>query len=522
VTGAEAVLRALAAAGVEVCFANPGTSEIHLVAALDSVSELRPVLALFEGVATGAADGYARMAGKPALALLHLGPGLANGVANLHNARRARVPLVLLVGDHPDEHRRRDPPLESDIAALAGTFSGWVRRAQRAEDAGRDAAAAVAAAAAAPGRVATLILPADVSWSEGGRDASAPAPTPAGFAAVAESAVEAAARRLREGTGAALLLGGGALRAPGLHAARRIAGASGARLLSETFPARLERGAGLPRTEPLAYFPLMAAGQLDGLRALVLAGAASPVSFFAYPGLPGSPLPEGCEVVSLASPEEDAEAALEALADRLDPGGWAGAPSTAGGGGRPQRPSGELTLVSAAQAVAALLPEGAIVSHESGTGSIAMFSETALSPPHDWLALTGGAIGQGLPVALGAAVACPGRPVLALQADGASLYTIQSLWTMAREGLDVTVVLLSNRSYALLLGELRRLGGQAGPRSRRLLDLGAPELDFCAIARGMGVPGTRVASADQLCGELERAFAEPGPHLVEVPLPSLF
>ena len=522
--GAEAVIRSLVASGTTVCLANPGTSEIHLVSALGRVPGIRPVLGLYEGVVTGAADGFARMSGRPAAALLHLGPGLANGLANLHNARRAEVPVVVLVGDHPDAHRSLDPPLESDIAALAGTVSAWVRRVAGAEHAWSDTAAAVAASLEPPGRVATLILPADVSWSEAGSKPPpatvAPGPGPR---RVPRAAVEEVASRLRAGAPSALLVGGRGLSAGGLRAAARVTGEVGCRLLSEAFPRRLERGGDLPRTEPIAYVPEMAAAQLDGLRLLVLAGARVPVSFFAYPGLPGSPLPDGCEIVTLADPGDDVVTALELLAEAVGARSRDGHAAPAPGRDGPVPPRGPLTLETAAQAVGALLPEGAIVTNEANTAGMLMFGETANAPHHDWLTLTGGAIGLGLPLATGAALACPDRPVVALQADGSALYTIQALWTMAREGLDVTVVLLSNRRYSILVAELGRLGADAASSGAlALLDLDRPDLDFVALARGLGVAGARAVTAESLSTELGRALHEPGPHLIEVPIPPLF
>lgn len=523
--GAESVLRSLAGSGIRVCFANPGTTELTLVRALDAVSEIRPVLCVFEGVATGAADGYARMAEHPAAALLHLGPGLANGLANLHNARRAQTPLVVLVGDHPGQHRVLDPPLESDIQALAGSASGWVRAAVRAEDVGADADAAVVAALGPPGRVATLVLPADVLWSEAPSPVPSPRPhTSLRATPVPEARVTEAATLLRRHQPAALLLGGSALKEPGLNAGARVASACRARFLSETFTARLERGGGLPRTEPVAYGLEMAQGQLEGLSLLVCAGARPPVAFFAQPGKPGSPLPPDCLVHSLAGPGEDAVDALERLADLVatSPGtSPSGVPAP--GGSRPPRPAGPLTAVSAAEAVGALLPEGAIVVDEAVTNRVFMFSATAGAPRHDWLGLTGGAIGQGLPLAVGAAVAAPGRPVVTLEADGSALYTLQALWTMARESLDITVVVLSNRRYAILVAEISRLGGDAlGPRGRSLLDLDRPAIDFASLARGLGVPAFTATTADDLCVQLERSLAEPGPHLIEAGVPPLF
>lgn len=516
--GAQALIRTLVGAGVDTCFTNPGTSEMHFVAALDDVPEMRAVLALFEGVATGAADGYGRMAERPAATLLHLGPGLGNGVANLHNARRARTPVVNVVGDHATYHKQHDAPLESDIEALARNVSGWIRASRSPRDVAADAAEAVAAATGPPGAVATLLLPADVSWLEAGDPAP---PRPARPAAtVADDVVEVVAKALRSGEPAALLLGGRALREPGLVAAARAAGATGARLLAETFPARLERGAGLPPVERIAYLAEMATAQLDGLHHLVLVDCAPPVSFFAYPGRPSVLAPEGCEVHVLAGGADDATAALEHLADALGAGPEEAARQPAR---RPDRPTGTLDASTVADALGAVLPEGAIVSDEGNTSGLWVSPATAGAPRHDWLTLTGGSIGQGLPLATGAAIACPDRPVIALEADGSAMYTIQALWTQAREGLDVTTVLLNNRSYAILNLELSRVGAEPpGPRARALFDLSEPPLDFVALARSMGVEASRPETADDLVVALERALAEPGPHLVEVVLPPAF
>jgi acetolactate synthase I/II/III large subunit len=515
--GAEALVRSLVASGVDVVFANPGTSEMHFVATLDAVPEMRGVLALFEGAATGAADGYARMRETPAAVLLHLGPGLGNGLANLHNARRAHAPVVAIVGDHATHHKQYDAPLESDIDTVARSVSTWIRRSVRAEEAGADAAAAVAAAYGPPGRIATLILPADVSWSEGG-SASPPAErTPRAMVRVETLEATAAALRSQERT--ALLLGGTALRERGIQAACRVAQATGAEVLAETFPARAERGGGIPAVQRLAYLAEMAAGQLDGLRHLILVDTKSPVSFFAYPGKPSDLVPDGCEVTMLAGGGDDAVAALESLAVEVG----ADPHPTITDAARPQKPSGELSAESIARAIGALLPEGAIVSDEANTSGTFLPTFTAGAARHDWLSLTGGSIGQGLPVALGAAVACPDRPVLALEADGSALYTLQSLWTMAREQLDVTTVIFSNRRYAILRMELARVGATAsGARALEMLDISPPEIDFVALSRGFGVPATRPESADGFAADLERAFAEPGPHLIEAVVPSLF
>jgi acetolactate synthase I/II/III large subunit len=510
--GASALLRTFTGAGVDTCFMNPGTSEMHFVAALDEVPEMRGVLALFEGVATGAADGYARMAERPAAVLLHLGPGLGNGIANLHNARRAASPVVNVVGDHATYHKQHDAPLESDIDALASNVSGWVRRAMKTAELPADAAAAISAACGPPGQVATLILPADVSWSEGAEPAPAPAaPEPRPPDPQAVSSVAAA---VRSGRPVGFLVGGRACRAEALALAGAIAATHGAKLLSETFPARLQRGAGRVAPERLAYLGEMAVAQLEGLAHLVLVDAKSPVSFFAYPEKPSDLVPDGVQVHTLVGPGEDVRAALEALAAELGVDASA-EPATATS--RPSPPdSGPLTAEALGLAVGAFLPEDAIVADESNTSGLFISGATAGAPPHDWLTLTGGSIGIGLPLAVGAAVACPDRKVLALEADGSAMYTAQALWTMAREGLDVTTVVLSNRSYAILNMELQRVGATAGgPRARSMLDLHDPDLDFVALATSMGVPATRADTAAEFSDQLLRAVAAPGPNLVE-------
>lgn len=509
-TGAESVLRTLSAGGVQACFANPGTSEMHLVAALDRVPEVRPVLALFEGVASGAADGYGRMAGIPAATLLHLGPGLGNAFANLHNAYKARTPIVNVVGDHAVLHAPLGAPLASDVGAVARPVSDWYRSTRDARSAATDAAEAVATARSRGGQIATLVVPADAGWeASSGPSPALPVVPPA---PVPEGAVEAAARALRSGKPAALLLGGAATRGPALRAAARIAAATGARLIHDTFPSRLERGAGIPRAQPLPYLTEMATEALAGLGQLVVCGTQAPVAFFAYPGRPSRLADPGTAVDVLAGPREDVTGALEALADALG----ASAEAPVADAARPEPPSGALDAATIGAAVAALLPEGAIVVDESVTASAPIVQATAGAAPHDWLTLTGGAIGQGLPVATGAAVACPGRPVLSLEGDGSAMYTIQSLWTQARDSLDVTTVIFANRSYAILDFELSRVGAEArGPAAAELFGIGRPDLDFVALAQSMGVPGRRAEDAEAFTAALREALAEPGPRLIE-------
>jgi acetolactate synthase-1/2/3 large subunit len=521
-TGAGLLLGTLADAGVEACFANPGTSEMHLVAALDGEPRMRAVLTLFEGVATGAADGYARMTDRPAATLLHLGPGLADGLANLHNARRAGSPVVNVVGDHALGHKGFDAPLESDLDALAGVVSAHVHRSVSAAWLGRDTAAAVAAACGPPPRIATLIVPADVAWTvDPAAERGVPqAVSPVGRGMLEADGLEAAAKALWSDEPCTLLLGGTALRGPGLRAAQRIAEATGARLVAECFPARMQQGAGLPRVDRLAYPGDVAERQLAGTRHLVLVGARSPVTFFAYPGRRGDLVPEGCAVHPVSTLGAAGLTAAEALADLVAGGVEARPPVDVE---RPDPPTGALTARKAAEVVGALLPEGAIVVDESVTSGYALPGALAGAPPHDLLTLTGGSIGFGPPSATGAAVARPDRPVWNLQADGSALYSLQALWTQAREGLDVTTVVFDNGAYAILRAELAGVGATlaADSPARSLLDLGAPRLDFVALATGLGVPATRADTAEDLAAALRRAAVEPGPHLVAAQVPPL-
>jgi acetolactate synthase-1/2/3 large subunit len=512
--GAQALIRTLVGCGVDVCFANPGTSEMHFVAALDSVPEMRGVLGLFEGVVSGAADGYGRLTGRPAATLLHLGPGLANGLANLHNARRARTPVVNVVGDHATSHKQYDAPLESDIESLARPMSGWYRESVSADHVAADAIAAVTAAVGPPGRVATLVVPADVSWLDAGTPPQTLAVPNAQPSEVPQGIIDDVAKVMRSGEPVVLLLGGSAVRAAGLMAASRIANTAGAKLMCETFPALLERGAGLPPIERLGYLAEFTQMQLAGARHLVLVDTKAPVSFFAYPGKASYLVPDGCDVHVLADAGEDAVAALGALADVI--GAGAGA-ATLQPASRPDRPTGALTAETLAAALGALLPDGAIVSDEGNTSGLFAAGATAGAPRHDWLCLTGGAIGQGLPVATGAAIACPERPVVCLEADGSAMYTLQALWTQAREGLDVTTIVLNNGAYAILQLELSRVGAEPpGPRAQSMLDI--PGLDFVSLAEGTGVPASRAVTADELTAQLQRALSEPGPHLIEAML----
>ncbi|TVS17877.1 MAG: acetolactate synthase large subunit [Gammaproteobacteria bacterium] len=510
--GAESLVRTLVAAGVDVCFANPGTSEMHFVAALDDNPDMRCVLGLFEGVVTGAADGYARMAERPAATLLHLGPGLGNGLANLHNARRARSPMVNVVGEHATYHRQYDAPLTADVEGVARPMSHWVRTCRFAAEVARDGAEAVRAAMVPPGQIATLILPADTAWNPAPEGAAAPLPIPAP-APVQADAVAAAAAALRSGEPAMLLMNGAALRKDNLARAGRIAAATGARLYSDTFVARIERGAGIVPVARLPYFAEQVEETLAGVRHMILVGTRPPVSFFAYPGKPSDLVPPGCEVHSLLSAEGDFVGALDALAEAV--GARADGETAASQRPQPAR-DGALDPQSIAQAIGAWMPEGAIVVDEAATSGFGLPVATAGCPPHDWLGLTGGSIGQGLPAAVGAAVACPDRKVLSLEADGSGMYTVQALWTMAREQLDVTVVIFSNRKYAILQVEFMRVGAHnPGPKAMSMLDLSNPELNWVQIAQGMGIEASRASTVAEFNTQIESALRHRGPRLIE-------
>jgi acetolactate synthase-1/2/3 large subunit len=511
--GAESLVRTLLGSGVDVCFSNPGTSEMHFVAALDRVPGMRCVLGLQENVVTGCADGYWRMAGKPAATLLHCGPGLANGLAGLHDARRARSGIVNIVGDQATYHRPYDPPLTADTEGWARGASAWVRTSMRAEDVGADAAVAVQAARTSPGQVATLVLPSDSSWNEGGAVAAAlPAP------AVPEAdpaAVRTAAKLLREKRNVLVLLGGLALREGAQRYANRIAAATGARLMAEGSNGRIQRGRGRLPLERVPYPAPQAIEALKWVEHLIVVNARPPVGFFAYPDTPSKHYPEGATVHVLTRNEQDAEAALRALCGELN------APDAPmpDPGPRPEAPRGGFSPEGLARCVAALMPDDAVVVDETVTYGRASFPLTHAAPPHDWLQNCGGAIGYGPPVATGAAIGAGGRPVVALQADGSAMYTLQALWTQARERLPVTTLLLSNRKYQILLGEYANVGAaNPGRTALDMMDLGNPDLDWVRLANGMGVEAAR-AETLEACGDLlSQASSRPGPFLIELPI----
>lgn len=508
--GANALIRTLVANDVTVCFANPGTSEMQFVAALDATPEMRPVLCLFEGVATGAADGYGRIADKPACTLLHLGPGYGNGVANLHNARRAYTPIVNIIGDHATYHRHHDAPLNSDIATLVKPNSLWAQSADSPDQVAELTARAVEASHGLPGGPVSLILPADAAWLSASDDVAvaqrpvAAAPSVAGVAKVADA--------IRSARSPVILLGGRACLADAVAQAARIA-AVGVRIFTDTFVPRQTRGAGHFLPERLPYFAEAALAALGDADLIVLANTATPVAFFAYPDRPSVLVPEGCATLTLTTRSEDAVAGLAALADALSaPPQGPVQPLFL----PPQAPTGPLDPAQIGASIARHMPDHAILCDDGVTSSAPIAAATATARPHDVLALTGGAIGIGLPLAIGAAVAAPDRKVLSISGDGSAMYTVQALWTMAREQLDITVVIFANDSYRILNVEMDRTGaGQAGPSARKLLDLGDPALDWVAIAGGMGIEAVRCDTAEAFDTLLAGAMTRPGPFLIE-------
>ena len=508
--GAESLVRSLLACDVDVCFTNPGTSEMHFCAALDQVDGMRCVLGLFEGVVTGAADGYGRMLARPAATLLHLGPGLGNGLANLHNARKANTPIVNVVGEHATYHVKHDAPLTADIEGIAGPVSDWVRTSRSADDIGNDAAAAVRAAMEPPGGISTLILPADTAWNETlsvAKPLAVEAP-----ACVSDEVIEACARVLELNEPTMLVVGGKGLRADALAYIGAIARQCGVEVRADFPSARHERGAGRVTVERIPYVVGQALEVTKHLQHVIIIGGKTPVAFFAYPNLPSLLIPDDCKVHRLVSSHENIHDAVSRLAERV------GATPTKGDKqelDRPDLKGGELNIDAIGAAIGHLLPENAIISDESVTSGRALHPYTRGCPPHDWLFGTGGAIGRALPEATGAAIACPDRRVLCLSGDGSAMYTLQALWTQARENLDVTTVIYDNRSYAILHGELRNVGAQPGQKAKDMFDLDRPTLDWLGLARGLGVEAVRATTADEFNQALGQSFARPGPTLID-------
>ncbi|MEM7336262.1 MAG: acetolactate synthase large subunit [Chloroflexota bacterium] len=511
--GAQALINTLVEGDVDVCFTNPGTSEMHFVAALDQVRGMRAVLGLFEGVCTGAADSYARMLGKPASTLLHLGPGLGNGFANCHNAWRARSPMVNIIGEHATYHLKHDAPLTSDIEGIAAPFSGWVRTTMTPDEVSQDTAEAICAANTNPGQIATLILPGDSSWNPTHKplanQIAAPSPT------FDETAVSRAAKLLKSEEPTLLLLSGKAVLDDGLELVGKISARTGCDLMSNRPTARRQLGAGRTAVKALAYPVPPSVKQLAQYKNIILVSTADPVAFFAYPNMPSRLAPEEANIVTLATPEQDVIGALTALAEAV---GVTGQEKTAvyvrEAYGLPQ---GELHLGAIWQSVTAQMPEDTIMVNEaltSGWGSGRFLQDTV---PFDMLNGTGGAIGHGLPQAVGAAVACPDRQVIGMQADGSAMYTISALWTQARENLNIVTVLFNNRAYKILQGELDNVGAvRQGNIADSILNLDNPQLDFVSIAQGMGVEASRASTAEQFNDQFSAALQKNGPHLIEV------
>ncbi len=510
--GAESLVKTLLAGEVDVCFANPGTSEMHFVAALDGHPDMRCILGLHETVVTGAADGYARMADKPAVTLLHLGPGLGNGLANIHNARRARSPMVNVVGEHAREHKAYNAPLTTDIEGIARPVSDWVRTIASPDTVGRDTAAAIQAASRRPGQISTLVLPADIAWSPSNGPAAVEpadaAPVPAG------AEIDRIAALLKSGAPTVLLLGDGALREEPLNMAGRIAAKTGCSLLGPLSNKRITRGAGRVALNRVPYVVDMARALLEPFEHMVIIGAREPVAFFGYPESPSRLCPDSCRIHRLADASFDLPATLEALADAVGARQAAPAVSTLD---RPAVPTGEIDQDKIALMIAAMMPENAVVADESITTGRMFFPATHTAPPHDWVQITGGAIGIGPPLATGAAIGAPGRKVVSLQADGSGLYSAQALWTQAREGLDVTTLVFANHSYAILQGEMRKVGVEnPGRNAIDMLSLDRPRIDWVHLAKGYGVNAARATSMEELSDAFGRGLAEPGPYLIEV------
>ena len=517
--GAESLLTTLTNNGIEVCFTNPGTSEMHFVAALDEVEGMRCILCLFEGVLSGAADGYARMAGKPASTLLHLGPGLGNALANVHNARKGHVPMVNIVGDHATYHLQYDAPLTSDIEGIAGPVSHWVHTSKSPDDIARDAAEAVLQAGLS--RIATLMLPADVSWGDNSSGAEGAVEIPGPEAVPVERVVEAASR-LQSGKNCLMLIGGREVTAEQGLMLSRLSKASGAGALIEVLPGKVARGAGTATTDRLAYLAELAIDSLKDVEELILIGAADPVSFFAYPGVASAIAPQACQRFVLAGPEDDIDSALTQLLIQLDA---TEVEPDVHPYNIPELPEGELDAGKVGMAIAHYLPENAVVVDEGITSGMMVNMFTATARAHEQLNQTGGSIGWGLPAALGAAIACPDRKVICLEGDGSAMYTLQALWTMARENADVTVVIFNNRKYSILEMEFGRTGargGVPGPNAASTLDIGKPDLDFVALAQGMGVAASRASTAEEFNQQFSDAMAQTGPRLIDAIVPTIF
>lgn len=512
-TGAEALVTTLADQGVEACFANPGTSEMHLVTALDKEPRIRSVLCLFEGVATGAADGYARVSGKPAMTLLHLGAGYMNGGANIHNAKRAYTPMINIIGDHAVPHLQYDAPLTSNITGLAGPNSIWIKSADTVGDTGKYAQQAYLASLSPKSGPVALLLPADSAWQNGGHPVP-PKPRPP-VRSVPTDQISAAVRAVQSHKQTVVLISGRALSEAGLQAAARLK-AAGLRIMTDTFYPKMRRGAGVFAPERMQYFSEGAMADLEGTDLMLTVGTTLPVAFFAYPNKPSLLVPEGCKTLELGGAETDGAATLAALADALNAHDSAEYTALQ----LPDAPRGDLSAATIGASLARHLPDNALVSDDGVSNGLPSYLATQSARPHDWMMLTGGAIGQGIPLALGAAIAAPDRKVVCLSGDGAGMYTNQALWSLAREGADVTVIVFVNHSYRILNIELHRTGaGKPGPTARNMLSIGAPDIDWVKLSESLSVPATAVTTAEQFETAIALAMASTGPKLIAAMLP---
>ena len=512
--GAEIILKTAKDAGIEICFANAGTTELPIVAAFDSIRGIRPVLGLFEGVCTGAADGYGRMKQKPAMNLLHMGPGLANGIANLHNARRARTPVFNIIGDHASWHLSADAPLTMDIASIARTVSGWQRHSSSVKTLARDTVDAIEASLI--GQISTLILPSDHQWSES-NDVEISIPK-FNFESIDLKIIEEAAKLIRKSRRPALILGGRALRKAGLDAVARIKAKTGCDLFMVTFPAYADRGAGLPALTRIPYFPKHARNMLSEYDAFVMVGTNEPVAFFGYKGGSSFYLSDEQKKLRIDTDRQDTCSALLSLAEELDAPTFSGVISPFLAEYKlPEIPFGELNPEKMCAIIAALQPENCIMVEEGLMSAAKYHSFAANIKPHSYITITGGAIGQGMPCSLGAALACPDRQVINIEADGSAMYTLQALWTQARENTDVITLICSNRKYSTLEYEYLQAGyRKLGNNFLSLIQLDNPKIDWVGISRGMNIPAVSVNTSQELVSEMELALGEPGPHLIEV------
>ncbi len=509
--GAELIMKTAINAGIVVCFANFGTTEMPLALAFDTEPGIKAVLGLFEGICTGAADGFGRMMNKPAMTLLHLGPGFANGIANLHVARRARSPILNLIGEHTTQHISLDPPLAMDIKALAGTVSGWYKANQSPDELSQDIADAYSASL--HGQIATLSIPSDYQMEE--IESAYVAVPDFAFDPVNRERIEKAAYFMKSHKKVALILGGRALRLRGLQVATRLKAFSGCDLLTDYLPGYMDRGIGLPEITRIPYFPEPAMALLAHYEGVVIAGTREPVSFFGYKGIRENLLAEDQPRFLIDGFRQNPVEALEYLADLLN-AAKDGDEQIVSELRRPSIAQGELTSEKACQTLAALQPEGAIIVDEGVSSAFPYYALSHGLPPHSMLTNSGGSIGYGMPCSIGAAIACPDRPVINLQADGSAMYTVQALWTQARQNLNITTLICANRCYNILKMELNRANIETiGPNISSLMDLENPHINWVKMAEAMGVPAVSVNTGEELSHEIKLALSESGPHLIE-------